>query len=224
MSIYKTHEKYRKLLIGILEDSLNIQIYEETCSSLGVGVTLEELNKIEDRINKDLFPRAKYFFEWNKLAFTFNELLDAVYKHMEKEVDDTLNEIINEDPKLKEACFKEMFHDDDVAKVALKGVSPDTPIETNFQGGKQSKSEYAFHLIPPEALLELANVFAEGAKKYERDNWLKIPAEEHFNHALVHYYAAVLGDTQDNHLGHFLCRAVMAYFMMQKAKGEKKNG
>lgn len=96
------------------------------------------------------------------------------------------------------------------------GVSKEQPMETNAQGGKQSRSEYAFHLIPPEALLELAQVFAEGAKKYERNNWQKISAEEHFNHMLVHYYAAVLGDTQDNHLGHFLCRAVMTYCMLKK--------
>lgn len=100
------------------------------------------------------------------------------------------------------------------------GVGKNQSLETNAQGGKQSRSEYAFHLIPPEALLALAKVFAEGAQKYERNNWQKIPAEEHFNHMLIHYYAAVLGDTQDDHLGHFLCRAVMAYFMMQK-EGEK---
>ncbi len=103
----------------------------------------------------------------------------------------------------------------------IKGGSPDEPIETNENGGKQAKSEYAFHLIPAEALLELAHVFAEGAKKYERDNWKKIPAEEHYNHMIIHHYAALLGDDQDNHAGHFLCRAVMAYYMMKKESENK---
>lgn len=98
----------------------------------------------------------------------------------------------------------------------MKGVDKSQPMAVNEFGGLQSKSEYAFHLIPPEALVELASVFAEGAQKYKRNNWHNITAEEHMNHMLVHMYAAVLGDTADNHLGHFLCRAVMFYHMMKK--------
>ena len=96
----------------------------------------------------------------------------------------------------------------------ILGVGKNQELISNKQGGKQSKSEYAFHLIPAEALLELAKVFEEGSGRYARDNWKRIEAEEHFNHMMIHYYAAVLGDTQDNHLGHFLCRAVMCFYMM----------
>ena len=96
----------------------------------------------------------------------------------------------------------------------ILGVGKNQELVTNEQGGKQSKSEYAFHLIPAEALLELAKVFEEGSGRYTRDNWKRIESEEHFNHMMIHYYAAVLGDTQDNHLGHFLCRAVMCFYMM----------
>ena len=41
-----------------------------------------------------------------------------------------------------------------------------------------------------------------GASRYERDNWRKIPAEEHFNHMMIHALAYLSGDTQDDHLGH----------------------
>lgn len=98
----------------------------------------------------------------------------------------------------------------------VKGVDPSQPMVVNEFGGLQSKSEYAFHLIPPEALLAIAEVFAEGAKKYSTSNWKKIPSGEHMNHMLVHMYAAVLGDTQDKHAEHFLCRAVMFYYMIKK--------
>lgn len=101
-------------------------------------------------------------------------------------------------------------------KPVMAGVGKEAPVVTNEQGGKQSQSEYAFHLIPPEAMVALAKVLAEGAKKYDAWNWTKIPYEEHYNHAITHYYAHVLGDTQDDHAEHFLCRAVMTYYMMVK--------
>jgi len=93
----------------------------------------------------------------------------------------------------------------------LKGVGKDAPIIENENGGKQSKSEYGFHLCDYDALLKLAEVLQYGASRYTRDNWRKIPAEEHFNHMLIHSLAYLKGDTQDDHLGHMLCRAMMFY-------------
>ncbi len=93
----------------------------------------------------------------------------------------------------------------------VKCVSPDTEIETNSNGGKQSKSSYGFHLIDTDAILALAEVLQIGASRYARDNWRKIPSEEHFNHMMVHYYAWKSGDTSDDHLGHMFCRAMMVY-------------
>ena len=93
----------------------------------------------------------------------------------------------------------------------IKGVSPDTEIVTNKDGGKQSKSEYGFHLIDTDAIVALAEVLQIGANRYARDNWRKIPSEEHFNHMMVHYYAWKSGDTSDDHLGHMFCRAMMVY-------------
>ena len=93
----------------------------------------------------------------------------------------------------------------------VKGVDPNAPIITNEKGGKQSESKYAFHLIDDEAILALAERLAYGAKRYERDNWRKIPAEEHWNHCCVHWYAWKAEDKTDDHLAAFFCRAMMAF-------------
>lgn len=135
----------------------------------------------------------------------------------------------------------------------IEGVSPDAEIVTNKDGGKQSKSEYAFHLIDPlflfmltnqdeydcfidcitdfmhkgdseslfnaikelsntqKALFTIAKVLKYGADRYEANNWRLIPQEDHLNHALIHYFAYKAGDTQDDHLGHCLCRLMMVY-------------
>ena len=63
----------------------------------------------------------------------------------------------------------------------------------------------------PEALITIGKVLQEGAAKYEPNNWRLIPQEDHLNHALVHYMAYLLGDTQDNHIEHCMCRLMMAY-------------
>lgn len=135
----------------------------------------------------------------------------------------------------------------------IQGVSPDTEVVTNEQGGKQSASQYAFHLIDPDFLFELqsekeytcfidhiaeymktrnkdwllravlelgdfydtlfkiAKVLKYGEERYKANNWRLIPQEDHLNHALIHYYAFKVGDKQDDHLSHCLCRLMMAY-------------
>lgn len=141
-------------------------------------------------------------------------------------------------------------------KVKIVGVGKDAEIITNEQGGKQSKSPMAMHLIDPQfltdyvcaideyresfdnictfmvggdkdwiieavknlaeeegkaGLVEIGKVLQYGASKYEANNWRLIPEEEHINHALIHYYAHIVGDTQDDHVEHTLCRLMMAY-------------
>ena len=93
----------------------------------------------------------------------------------------------------------------------IKGVSPDAEIVVNANGGRQSKTAYGFHLIDPDAILALAEVLQYGASRYARDNWRKIPPEEHFNHMMIHALAYLKGDTQDDHLGHCFTRCMMFY-------------
>lgn len=93
----------------------------------------------------------------------------------------------------------------------LENVGADAPIVTNAAGGQQSKSAYAFHMMDYGALFALAKVLQYGAERYARDNWRKIPAEEHYNHMIIHSLAWLSGDRQDDHLGHMFCRAMMFY-------------
>ena len=62
-----------------------------------------------------------------------------------------------------------------------------------------------------DAILRIAKVLKFGADKYKPNNWRLIPAESHLRHALIHYFAHKLGDTQDDHLDHCLCRLMMCY-------------
>ena len=99
--------------------------------------------------------------------------------------------------------------------IPIKGVEPDAPVVENEHGGKQSDTPYAFHMLPTSAVFGAAEVCAYGAKKYgetiDNRNYVKIPTEEHVNHAIQHLYAYLAGDTQDDHLGHAIVRCMFAY-------------
>lgn len=92
----------------------------------------------------------------------------------------------------------------------IKGVGPDAPIQVNEQGGKQSATPYRFDLLDAPAMFRLAEVLAYGATKYGDNNWRAIPVQDHINHALQHVFAYQAGDGSDDHLGHALCRMMMA--------------
>lgn len=64
---------------------------------------------------------------------------------------------------------------------------------------------------PIQIFIRISKVLQEGQERYAPNNWRLIPQEEHINHALIHLFAAELGDTQDNHIDHALCRLMMAY-------------
>jgi len=92
----------------------------------------------------------------------------------------------------------------------IEGVGPEAPTVINDQGGKQSKVLYRFDLADPHAMFEMCRVLREGAEKYGDDNWRNIPVRDHLNHLLIHVYAYLAGDRQDDHLAHALCRAMFA--------------
>ena len=144
-----------------------------------------------------------------------------------------------------------------MAIVKIEGIGKEAKTEINKEGGKQSASPLAMHLLDPEfigilletnrkdtseekalnyiakymldslrpnliraimsiepncyqVLLRVSKVLKEGAEKYEANNWRLIPQEEHINHAMIHLLASALGDTQDEHKDHALCRLMMA--------------
>lgn len=89
-------------------------------------------------------------------------------------------------------------------------LSKDAPPVINATGGKQSDTNCRLDLIDADALLSLGATLDAGAKKYGENNWRNIDVNSHLNHALVHAYAYLSGDKQDDHLAHFFCRAMMA--------------
>lgn len=91
-----------------------------------------------------------------------------------------------------------------------KQLGPESETVTNEQGGKQSRLDFRFDLFDPKAMFNLAGILDYGAKKYGVNNWKQIPRNDHLNHALVHIYAYLEGNRQDDHLGHAFCRLMFA--------------
>ena len=101
----------------------------------------------------------------------------------------------------------------------IKGAGKDVETVVNEHGGKQSKVEYRFDLADPLAMFEMCKVLKEGHDKYGSDeNWRAIPVREHINHAIIHFYAYLAGDKQDEHLSHAMCRALFALAVDIKEK------
>lgn len=96
------------------------------------------------------------------------------------------------------------------AAKGIAGVGKDAPTVTNATGGKQSHSPYRADLLPPHALLAVAEVLKHGADKYGANNWQAITVAENLNHALVHLLAIQAGDTSDEHLEHAATRILFA--------------
>ncbi len=92
----------------------------------------------------------------------------------------------------------------------VNGVGREAPQEINETGGKQSHVPFRFDLLDAHAMFAVAKVLDEGERKYGKDNWRKISVESHLNHLLMHIFAYMAGDEQDEHLEHALTRAVMA--------------
>jgi len=99
---------------------------------------------------------------------------------------------------------------------------PDTGIVVNEHGGKQSRIDTAFSLVPHRALLEVGKVMAEGAKRYEKDNWRKLTPEEIYDHAMEHMINWHLtGDMEE--LTHAMTRAMMLYEVALDDTKNKEN-
>ena len=81
---------------------------------------------------------------------------------------------------------------------------------TNEAGGKQSFLSAAFHCIPYLVLRLLAQCLGFGARKYGKENWKKIPIEEHTSHAMNHLNEWRIGDRSEPHLVNALARTSFA--------------
>lgn len=97
-------------------------------------------------------------------------------------------------------------------------ISPDAPITTNEKGASQSHVKVRFDLIDGPALFEMASVLYDGAVKYGENNWRGIDISDHLNHLIMHAYAYLAGDRNDNHLSHIMCRAMFAQAVVLQEK------
>jgi hypothetical protein len=99
--------------------------------------------------------------------------------------------------------------------------SPNSPTVVNSKGGKQSHLPCRLDLICPKTLIRMGEILDSGAVKYGEHNWKNIPTQDHINHALVHIYGFLDGNTDDDHLGHALTRVMFALSMeLNKPYGE----
>lgn len=82
----------------------------------------------------------------------------------------------------------------------------EAPAVATFETGAQRSAEvdeFRFDLISPIVLRELAATYAEGARKYQPNNWLRgFPASNLLNHALSHIAKWQEGDDSEPHLAH----------------------
>lgn len=118
--------------------------------------------------------------------------------------DFTLPASIVEPPKPNGAALKGTF--------TVPGVGADAPKITLEGGGEQSFVPYRFDLIDERALFALARILDYGARErgYGEHNWRLISVNQNLNHALVHIFAFLAGDTQDDHLEHAFTRVHFA--------------
>ena len=83
----------------------------------------------------------------------------------------------------------------------------------------ESSRNTRYDLIPPEAMIALAEVLHAGAVKYGDRNWEKgIPVQNCIDHCLGHLMQYQLGDESEPHLEHALCNLAFAITMIRRGK------
>jgi hypothetical protein len=115
-----------------------------------------------------------------------------------------------EHDELLDQSMEKLFIKYNTGTPKVAGVGKDAPTVTNNKGGKQSKVLYGMACLPPLAVLDVARSLEVGRVKYGKDNWKQIEIDSHLNHALIHLFAYMAGDTSDDHLNHATCRLMFA--------------
>lgn len=78
-----------------------------------------------------------------------------------------------------------------------------------------------FDLLPPHPLMEVAKIYAAGAKKYQDRNWQKgIPLSRFLDSALRHLFQFIEGKEDENHLHQCLWNILgLSYTLEMTRKG-----
>lgn len=89
--------------------------------------------------------------------------------------------------------LKELYPD---VAIAIKKFDTGAVRSTDAEGVR-------YDLITPIGLARLAGTYAEGARKYSDNNWLRgMPITDLLNHAIRHQYLYLSGDRSEDHLAH----------------------
>lgn len=93
-----------------------------------------------------------------------------------------------------------------------KVVYTDTEGKDKIEGRKFDTDKPQYGLLPPKALRSTVDVLTFGAKKYDPDNWRKVPDSErrYFDALQRHVWAWKEGELNDSesglpHLAHAMC-------------------
>lgn len=83
-------------------------------------------------------------------------------------------------------------------------------------GMKECIGKRDYTLLPWQALNDVVDIMAYGAKKYNRDNWMKVPKEEYVKALFRHLIQYIQGEDYDkesgfHHLAHLIADGLYAY-------------
>jgi hypothetical protein len=197
--IYSEHGMLPKNKISALIHWLNENYYPQTDKG--------EENMKEGKMEKKIDLKMRDFPEINKKRLT-----EVVIKGLE-------NAGAIPDCRIPaEEAIKGLENTGDI----LRGLAPTDETVANEKGALQSPAEYAFDLLPPRALFGAAHVMFKAAKKYKKNNWKKIPIDDHLNRAAAHIYGHILGDRSEGetgHLRHALVRLMFALELAEESPG-----
>jgi len=106
---------------------------------------------------------------------------------------------------------EEMVHGlETIQRMNADAVVADGQRVTNENVGSQSFLSARFDCIPPIVLRLLAQCLGFGARKYGKDNWKKIPIDDHLSHAMNHINEFRRGDNTEPHLVNAMARITFA--------------
>lgn len=146
---------------------------------------------------------------WHETSQNIDSFPDAVYGD-----DDLFDEAVDQYERGR-ATQTSMKGEGDAGSIYFN----DDDKHTNDSGGIQTKLPVRLDLIPPQVLLEVGKVLADGADKYGENNWQLIKTNDHLNHALTHIIRYLTGDRSEPHMVHALCRLFFAHYTSTNTEG-----
>jgi len=104
--------------------------------------------------------------------------------------------------------------------VGGKSSDPDVKHEG---GGVAGNVGYRCDLLDPVAILNIAHIMDEGARKgRSNNNWRLLSPDVHINHALTHLMLHMAGSKTEDHIGRALTRMMMAVAVEKSKKADEK--